>query len=183
MCRALFASALLLCVATAQAVDASRAATRSFQSGSWKVIEFAGAQQLVYRLVSDSTNEAETHLAFDMAPSDRCEPRPAVMIRRMDRFLPDLADGLIPMTFKVPGQSDSPDLAKTAMRPDDPFAFFQFSRLTAQAVAQAHDRGSLATWIPGSGDGSVKRSSNIYFALDGFENGLARARRMCLDNR
>jgi hypothetical protein len=178
----LLAGVVTLFATDASAVDGSKSASRSMQFGSWQVIEFAGREQLIYRFVSDSTSRAETHLAFDVAPSDHCAPHAAVLISNMGRFNPTYADGLMPLSFKIPGQAEVQEITKSAMERGSPLAFFQFTKLSAAGLMSANDRGSLAVWIPGRGDGHVKRSSNIYFALDGYGAAYASARQQCLDN-
>ena len=101
----------------------------------------------------------------------------------MNSYNPALDEGLIPMSYRAPGQPEATEVVKTAMTPGDDVAFFQFDRLTADLLLKSRDKGSLAVWIPGSGDGSVKRSNNTYFALEGFTAAYSGARKRCNDNR
>lgn len=173
----------LLFTSTTYAVDATSSATEVLKSGRWLLIEFAAKQQLIYRVSSRATNSENSYLAIDFAPSRKCVPAPAVMSSVMSSYSSALDDGLIPMSYRPPGQSETTEVAKTAMTPGDDVAFFQFKGLTAELLLKSRDKGSLAVWIPGSGDGSVKRSNNTYFSLDGFTTAYNGARKRCNDNR
>lgn len=147
------------------AVDATSSATEVLQSGRWLVIEFAAKQQLIYRISSQATNSESSYLAIDFAPSRKCVPAPAVMSSVMSSYSPAFDQGLIPMSYRPPGQSESTEMVKTAMTPGDDVAFFQFKGLTAELLLKSRDKSSLAVWIPGSGDGTVKRSNNTFSRL------------------
>lgn len=168
---------------TAFAVDASGSATEIMKSGRWFLIEFAAEQQLFYRIGSQATNLESSYIAFDFVPSEKCMPAPAVMHVIMNSYAPDLADGVVLMSYKLPGQPESTDATKTAMAPGDNVAFFQFHELTIELLQRSHDKGSVSIWVPESGDGTVKRSGNIFFSLSGFTNALNTATRRCNDNR
>ena len=183
MPRAVVLFVALFLSTAAFAVDATSSATEIANSGRWLLIEFAAKQQLIYRISSQATNSENKYLAFDFAPSGKCEPKPAVMSSIQASYSPALQEGMVPMAYKPPGQPQSAEVTRTAMAPGDDTAFFQFKGLTAQLLLKSNDKGSLAVWIPGSGDGTVKRSNNTYFSLDGFTTAYNGARRRCLDNR
>ena len=174
---------LLLLPKIARAVDASSSATEVLQSGRWLVIEFAGAQQLIYRISSQSTNSKGSYIAFDFVPRRNCLPTSAVLSQEMRAFSSALEDGIGIMSYKPPGQSETTEMVKTAMTEGDNTAFFQFKTLTAPLLTKSRDKGSLAIWIPGSGDGEVKRSANTYFSLEGFTRALNTAQNRCRDSR
>lgn len=174
---------ILLWPTLAQAVDATSNVTEIFTSGRWQVIEFAATKQLIYRISSLSSNTPDTNITFDFVPTRKCEPTAAVMISRQTTYSPGLDNGIVPFSYKSPGQKESTELTKTAMQRGGDFAFFSFQKLTVKTLLQSRDKGSLAVWIPSSGDGIVKRSSNIYFPLEGFTSAHERARKMCNDNR
>jgi hypothetical protein len=174
---------MLLFTSTTYAVDATSSATEVLKSGRWLIIEFAAKQQLIYRVSSQATNSENSYLAIDFAPSRKCVPAPAVMSSIMNSYSSALNDGLIPISYRPPGQSETAEVAKTAMTPGDDVAFFQFKGLTAELLLKSRDKGSLAVWIPGSDDGSVVRTNNTYFSLDGFTAAYNGARRRCNDNR
>ena len=165
------------------ALDATSSATEVLKNKRWLLIEFAAKQQLIYRVSSQATNSEDSYLAIDFAPSRKCVPAPAVMSSIMSSYNSALDDGLVPMSYRPPGQSETTEVAKTAMSPGDDVAFFQFHGLTAGLLLKSRDKGSLAVWIPGSGDDSVKRSNNTYFSLDGFTNAYIEARKRCNNNR
>ena len=165
------------------AVDATRSATEVLRSGRWLLIEFAAREQLVYRISSQSSNSDKNYLAFDFAPSDKCVPLPAVMSSAFKAYSPALDHGNVPMSYRSPGQSESTEVTETEMAPGDSFAFFQFKGLTTALLLKSHDKGSLSVWVPGSGDGTVKRSGNIYFSLEGFTAAYQGAWKRCHDNR
>ena len=183
MCRFFVLLSALLATAAAFAVDATNSVTEIATSGRWLLIEFAAKQQLVYRISSQSSNTKNAYMAFDFAPSDKCEPRAAVVSLVDIPYSSAFDEGVVLMSFKAPGQSESQDLTRTAMSRGDGVAFFQFEKLTAQGLLKSGDRGSLAVWIPGSGDGTVKRSNNTYFSLDGYALAYSGARKRCIDNR
>lgn len=173
----------LLFTSTAYAVDATSSATEVLKSKRWLLIEFAAQQQLIYRVSSQATNSENSYLAIDFAPSRKCVPTPAVMSSIMSSYSSALDDGLVPISYRPPGQSETTEVTKTSMTPGDDVAFFQFKGLTAGLLLKSRDKGSLAVWIPGNGDDSVKRSNNTYFSLDGFTTAYTEARKRCNDNR
>jgi hypothetical protein len=175
----LAASLCQFCIAS----DGSGAATQIQTFGRWEVIEFAGANGLIYRISSDSINHKTTNIVFDVATETGCTESPAVMISKMKSYSPPLNGGKVTMTYRMPGQADQTDLTKTAMQKGDLFAFFQFSSLSAENLQRSPPEGNLAIWIPGSGDGAIKKTPNIYFSLDGFEYARAAAVNKCLANR
>jgi hypothetical protein len=87
------------------------------------------------------------------------------------------------IAIKNGGHAHSIELVKTSMAKNDHFAFFAFKILTAERLLHVKEAGRLAIWIPGSGDGSVKRSSTTYFSLDGFAHAYQRAISQCAANQ
>lgn len=167
----------------ALAIDASGNVTEITRSGHWQIIEFAAQRQLIYRISSDAKNSKEKHITFDFVPARKCEPTPALFITRQNSYNPVLDEGFVPLAYKLPEQKESMEITKTAMKQGDVFAFFQFQRLTTKSLIQSGDKGHLAIWIPQSGDGTVKRSENIYFSLEGFAHAYDKARQLCNDSR
>jgi len=74
-------------------------------------------------------------------------------------------------------------MVRGSMQRDQSFAFFEFKALTASRLLRTHGKGTLANWVPASGHGTVRRSSNIYFALSGLTRAYHRARGLCEENR
>jgi hypothetical protein len=95
----------------------------------------------------------KSNLVFDFAPSKKYEPALAVMISHQKLYSPDLDDSLVPHAYKLPSQKESMEVAKAVMQQGDVFAFFQ-----------SQDKGSLAVWIPASGDGTVKGWEYLLFS-------------------
>jgi hypothetical protein len=167
----------------AYAVDATDSVTEISQSGHWQVTEFAGAKQLIYRLSTSSINTKREHIVFDFVPSKNCLPTPAVMIVNLDSYNEVFNAGLLPVAYKLPSQKQATELVKTDMSEGDTFAFFSFKKFTVKTLLQSGDRGKVAVWIPASGDGTVKKSGNMYFSLDGFSLAYKEAKRLCGDNK
>jgi hypothetical protein len=183
MIRSLFLM-LALCIAySAHALDASDKATEISRRGNWQIIEFAGAKQLIYRLSSTSIDGTEKHVVFDFVPSLDCSPTPAVMIVRFNSYNPVFNEGMLPLAFKLPSQSQEMELTKTTMSEGDTFAFFAFEKLSVATILKSQDKGKLAVWIPPSGDGRVKRTDNIYFSLEGFASASKEAKRLCRESK
>lgn len=183
MIRFIILLSALLIATSAFAVDASKNVTEITKSGRWQVVEFAMQKQIIYRIASTSTNVEETHITFDLVPSNNCEPTPALMLSQRDSYNPNLDEGVVPFAYKLPGQNESVEITKTTMQRGDTFAFFQFKRLTAKTLLQSKDKGNLAIWVPASGDGAVTRSGNIYFSLNGFSKAYWKAQKLCNDNQ
>jgi len=87
------------------------------------------------------------------------------------------------LAYKIPGETEDLEFVMGQGSADDAFAFFPFEKLTARRLYVTHSRGDLAVWIPASGDGTAKRSSNMYFSLEGFTAAYNRAKKLCMDNR
>lgn len=183
MNRLLLAFAITTSWSFAWAVDATQSATEMVEIGRWKVIEFAAQKQLIYRVSSTAINEPNMNITFDFVPTLKCDPAAAVIVFKRDAYNPDFDDGHLPLSYKPPGQKEATEITKTAMRKDDVFAFFQFKKLTANLLSHSRDKGRLAIWIPGSGDGEIKSSSNIYFPLEGFTQAVERARKKCNESK
>lgn len=182
MIRFLFLIFTLWLTHPAYAVDALENVTEIRQNGHWQIIEFAGGEQLMYRLSSISINKMRKHIVFDFIPSKGCLATPAVIIENLDSYEDDLNAAVLPFAYKLPSQKQAIELVKTIMSEGDTFAFFPFEKLTVTALLQSGDKGKLAVWIPASGDGTVKRSGNTYFSLDGFSLAYKVAKRLCGDN-
>jgi hypothetical protein len=165
------------------AVDATDSATEIRKIGSWNIIEFAGAEQMIYRLTTDSIDGTPKHIVFDIAPSNDCTPTSAVLIMKFASYNPTFDEGAVPFAYKVSGQKEAMELTKSAMSEGDQFAFFSFEKLTVSLLRRSGDKGKLAVWIPPSGDGAVKRTSNIYFPLEGFSQASNKATRLCRESR
>ena len=160
MRRYLLSIFMVFVINSVYAVDATKHATKSLTIGKWQITEFAAPTQMIYRLSSDSINFGEKHIVFDFLPSRRCTPSPAVMIIKRDAYNPDLDDGRVMLAYKIPNQVEASELTKTVMQRGDTFVFFQFVGLTTTKLLQSKDAGNLAVWVPGSFDGTVKRSDN-----------------------
>jgi hypothetical protein len=178
-------SIILTCALTVacagHAVDFTNKMTEIKKSGHWQVVEFAGANQLMYRLATTSINNNNINLVFDFLPSKDCLPSPAVMIIEFDSYKKVFDEGLTLMEYKLPREKGQTiELIKTVMSEGDKFAFFPFEKLTAKRVSQANDKGKLAIWVPKGYE--VKRSENMYFSLDGFTLAYKEAKKLCSDN-
>ena len=183
MFRHLLAIFMILVSNSLYAVDATKNATKSFTIGKWQITEFAAPTQMIYRLSSNSINFGEKHIVFDFASSKRCTPSPAVMIIKRETYNPDLDDGRVILAYKISNQVEVSELTKTAMQKDDSFVFFQFVGLTTTKLLQSKDIGNLVIWVPESFDGTVKRSDNIYFPIEGFRLATNEAYKLCNSNR
>lgn len=168
---------------TATATDATGIMRIVGKSGGWKVIEFTAPTQLLFRVAATSVNFPGDNMVFDFSPNRKCEPSPALMVYKLDSYNPALDNGYIPLNYKLPGQDESAELVHTQMQRGDGFAFFPFKSLTANLLLHSASKGTLAIWVPGSGDGSVQRSNNIYFPLDGFSIAYKKAIEFCNSNR
>jgi hypothetical protein len=174
---------LLSMVKTADAVDAEREVTKVEKNGDWQIIEFAGHSRLLYRISSTSINSHSDNIVFDFGTADGCRPTPATLITDHKSYQSSLSNGVLIIAYKVPGEEDNVELVKTFMAKSDRFVFITFQKLTTERLLRGKEAGRLAIWIPGSGDGSVKRSSNIYFSLDGFAHAYQRATSQCTANQ
>jgi hypothetical protein len=175
---------LLFCTTNSSyAFDATNSVTEISQSAHWRVIEFAATAQLIYRLSSTSINDARQVIVFDFVPAKDCVPTPAVMVSSLKSYNNNFDEGMLPLAYKLPNQEQSMEMVKTVMSKGDTFAFFSFEQLKAPKLLNAKDRGKLAIWIPASGDGTVKRSGNIYFSLEGFSPAYLGAKRLCDDSK
>ena len=155
----------------------------NFNYGDWQVIEFAFPQGLMYRLTTTSLSSKKEFLTFDFLPKGNCQPDPAVMVQEFKSYQPGLDGGMLPYEYKLGGRDTSVELVKILMQKGDKFAFFVFKKLTLQSMLDAPADARLAMWIPASGDGTVKRSSNIYFSLNGALEAYNQGRKLCLANK
>lgn len=165
------------------AVDGTQSVTEIRQNEHWKVIEFSAPKQMIYRISSVSINNLRSFLTFDFLPSNRCVPDAAVMVTEFERYNNTFDNGILPISYKIPGVKEETELVKTHMSPGDKFAFYQFGKMRVESLIKSNDKGKMAVWIPGSADGVVKRSENIYFSLSGFSESLKSASALCNDNR
>ena len=165
------------------AFDATNNVTEISQNGHWRVIEFAAKTQLIYRLSSTSINDTRQSINFDFVPTKDCVPTAALMVSSLKTYNKVFDEGMLILAYKLPDQEQSIEMIKTVMSKGDTFAFFPFGKLIVPKLLNAKDRGKLAIWIPASGDGTVKRSDNIYFSLDGFTAAYEETKRLCNDNK
>lgn len=168
---------------SAYAVDAEDLVIADEKVGDWTLSEFAFSKQLVYRISSSSVNSNGWDITFDFAPADGCLPATAVLVVNFGSYVESLNNGLVSLSYQLPKQNEVHEIAKTVMGNGEAFAFFSLERLTVSYLAKAKPSARLAIWIPESGDGQVKRSSNIYFSLDGFGSAYSKARKLCEANK
>ncbi|ALR75844.1 hypothetical protein [[Enterobacter] lignolyticus] len=164
--------------------DFSSKAVKTYQAGDWIIVEFAADKQLVYKLATEAINKnlKETYLSFYFTPSQSCKPTTAEMVMLMGGYSDVLDGGKVPMAFKIPGGKEEMELVDSSMQQNDSFAFFKFHQLTVKKLMSSPANGNVAIWIPPSGDGRVKGSSNMYFSLNGFNQALTMANKLCTDN-
>lgn len=183
MIRFLFFIFILWIINPAYAVDATDKITNNIQIGQWQVVEFAGSEQIIYRMSSDSINTPSTNIIFDFVPSIDCLSPAATMIVNFKSYNDFFNAGVSVFAYKLPNQKQTIEMVKTEMSEGDTFAFFPFEKLTVKTLLQSKDKGKLAIWIPASGDGIVKKSGNIYFSLEGFSLAYREAKRLCEDSK
>ncbi len=159
------------------ALDSTNSVTNFSKEGDWLITEFAMKTQIVYRVSSTAINTNQSNIVFDYLPKNNCRPDPAILINEQKKYISDLDRGMAALAYKVTGQTESMEITKTAMQRNDKFAFFQFQRLTIDSLISSNNEGKLAIWVPASFDGTVKRSPNVYFSL----NGLSRANQIAVD--
>jgi len=162
------------------AVDASHVAKVIYKIGSWQVVEIPGKSKIMYRIATDSINLKDTHLTIDFL--DKCKPEPVVMIKKFQAYTQELNDGMLILQYKIPNFLESQEIVHTVMAEGDTYAFFKFEKLSADKIFSAKESSRLGIWVPESGDGKVKRSSNFYFSLEGFKNVFSKAKEMCIAN-
>jgi hypothetical protein len=163
----------------AYAIDATDKITKNIQIGQWQVVEFAGSEQIVYRMSSDSINTPSTNIVFDFVSSEDCLSPTATMIVNFKSYNNTFNSGAGIFAYKLHNQKEAIEVVKSVMSESDTFAFFTFEKLTAKTLLQSKDKGKLAIWIPPSGDGVIKKSGNIYFSLEGFSLAYKEAKRLC----
>lgn len=165
------------------AFDATNLASIKNTYDDWSVIEFPMPKGLIYRISTTSLVSKKEHLTFDFLPNGACQAEPAVMVQELKGYEKALDGGMLPFEFKIPNQASTVDIVKTQMQKGDKFVFFAFTKLDAQKLLNSSLGGRVAMWIPPSGDGTVKRSENIYFSLNGVGAAYNQARRLCLANK
>lgn len=174
---------LLFCITNSiHALDATDRMTAISQSGRWQAVKSAASKQTIYRLESTSTNNPDITIFFKFIPSNDCVPKPAVMIMQFSSHHENLGGGLIIFEYKLPSREKTAELVKTTMSDGAKSAFFSFEKLAAQPLLGADDKGRIAIWVPASGDGTVKRSEDIYFSLQGFSAAYKETKRLCGKN-
>lgn len=183
MIRFLFFIFTLWIINPAYAVDAIDKITKNIQIGQWQVVEFAGSEQIIYRMSSDSINTPGTNIVFDFIPSKDCLSPTATMIVNFKYYNDNLNAGMSIFAYKLPKQKQAIEMVRTVMSAGDTFAFFPFEKLTVKLLLQSKDKGMLNIWIPPSGDGVIKKSGNIYFSLEGFSLAYKKANRLCEDSK
>ena len=147
----------------------------------WQVIEFLGSKQLLYRLATTSINEKESHIVFDFLPSKKCIPSAALMIQKLESYKKISGKGLLILSFKFPKEKEEDiELIKTESQKNDSFLFIQFKKLTIGKFKNSKDKGKLAIWVPKGH--KIRRSSNIYFSLNGFSSAYSKAKELCMYN-
>jgi hypothetical protein len=162
------------------AVDASNVASIIYESGSWQVVEIPGRSKILYRVATNSINVKDTHLSIDLVSN--CQPNPAIMIKKFQKYSRELNGGMLILQYKVPNLFEDQEVVSTEMSEGDTYAFFKFKNLSVEKIFNSKESSRLAIWVPESGDGRVKRSSNFYFSLEGFKNAFAKATEMCKAN-
>jgi hypothetical protein len=165
------------------AVDATKFAAVKSTHGDWEVIEFPLPQGLIYRISSTSLTSKKEFLTFDFLANKNCQPNPAVMVQAFKKYEKGIDGGVLPYEYKIPGRESSIELVNITMQKGDKFAFFVFKQLTAETLLNSFSGGRLAMWIPASGDGSVKRSDNVYFSMNGVKAAYEIAKNLCLQNK
>jgi hypothetical protein len=165
------------------AVDATRSITEIKQNGPWQVVEFSLPRNMFYRISSESINSNRSFLTFDFKHLNDCIPDPAVIITKYSAYNEIFDNGFLQISYKLPRMKEGSEVVKTHMSPGDDFSFFQFSSLRAETLMKLNDKGKMAVWIPGSANGVVKRSDNIYFSLTGFSKSFIEASTLCNDQR
>lgn len=166
------------------AEDYTDKAVKAVKIGDWNLIEFAAEEQIIYKVATEALNQnlKETYVSFYLSTSTRCEPSTAEMNMLLGSYSETLAHGNVPMSYKIPGKKEHTEVVDTRMEKGDLFAFFKFHALTLKSLLSTDDQGNLSIWIPGSGDGTVKRSSNMYFSLQGLNLTYSTARKRCMEN-
>ncbi len=100
----------------------------------------------------------------------------------MGGYSENLANGHVPLSYKIPGQKEDTEAVETKMLQGEEFAFFKFQKLSLNKLVNSGSRGNLAIWVPASGNGEVRSSSNMYFSLNGLSQAYSAAKSLCSDN-
>jgi hypothetical protein len=167
---------------SAWAVDASSRLTDTMKIGRWQVMEIAADRQLIYRIGATSSNEPTMNITFDFVPMLNCAPKAATLIMQLDEYDATYDDGAFVLSYKVPGKKESTEFLQSSITQGDTWAFFNFNQLSPALLQSSNGKGSLAIWIPASGDGVIKRGSNIYFTLAGFPESFRLAQKKCRES-
>jgi hypothetical protein len=162
------------------AVDATNVAKIIYESGGWKVVEIAGQSKMLYRIATDSINIKDTHLTIDFI--SQCKADSVVMVKKFQEYNPILNNGKLILQYRIPDAYENQEIVDTEMSQGDSYAFFKFSKLRADNFYIAKETSRLAIWVPESGDGHVKKSSNFYFSLEGFRSVYTKAKSLCQTN-
>jgi hypothetical protein len=179
----LFSFVIILFLTAAKnvkSVDASDFAKVIYKDRAWQLVEISGASKILYRVATDSTNVKDTHLTLNFVKG--CKPDPVVMIKKFNAYSPSLNEGLLMLQYKIPDFFENQEIVRTEMSEGDIYAFFKFKELSSEKIYIAKESSRLSIWVPASGDGKVKRSSNFYFSLEGFRAVFLKAKEMCKAN-
>lgn len=175
---------LLLTILSSSASRASEVITEVVGgTGAWTVVKTSGSTSISYHLISKSTNAPRARVFFDFSSSNDCKPSSATIVMQFDSFDPTLSNGAVIINYQLPTQSVVSELAKTKMKNGNNFAFISLKKLTADQIIKENDRGSLAIWLPASGDGQSERSDNMYISLNGFSSAYIGAMAFCMTGK
>lgn len=180
----LIAVAIGLIPPVLHATDYTDRAMKAFKIGDWNIVEFAADKQIIYKVATEALNQnlKETYLSFYLTTSEKCKPSLAEMSMLMGGYSENLANGHVPLSYKIPGQKEDTEAVETKMLQGEEFAFFKFQKLSLNKLVNSGSRGNLAIWVPASGNGEVRGSSNMYFSLNGLSQAYSAAKSLCSDN-
>lgn len=184
----IFGSLIALCLSVSsfalRADDYTDKAVKATKFGDWILVEFAADKQIFYKIATEALNQnlKETYISFYIAPSAKCEPSTAEMNTLMGEYSDALAQGYVPMSYKIPGQKEHTEVVDTRMTKENPYAFFKFHDLSLKKLLISGNHGNLSIWVPGSGNGSVHGSSNMYFSMRGINQAFEMASKLCRDD-
>lgn len=166
------------------ATDYTDRAMKAVKVGDWNIVEFAADKQIIYKVATEALNQnlKETYLSFYLTTAGKCKPSPAEMSMFLGGYNDNLANGHVPFSYKIPGQKEETEVVETKMLQGEEFAFFKFQKLSLSKLMNSGSRGNLAIWVPASGDGEVRGSSNMYFSLNGLSQAYSAAKGICSDN-
>jgi len=85
------------------AIDASNITSGQHSWKNWSMIEFSGADQLMYRLATTSTSDPSVNLVFDALPSKQCELTPALLILQSNASNTKYDSSQLLASYRLPG--------------------------------------------------------------------------------